>query len=134
MRFAPSFAAAAILCSSPAAAQTIRSQVNFEYGRSEIVAWSADGIRTAVAAVRACPRSAVVHVTGHTDARESSEALNEGVDEERSEATRQALIAQGVSGDSISLREVGATQPAFPTSAGVSDPRNRRATIEVICS
>ncbi|MBL8549030.1 MAG: OmpA family protein [Hyphomonadaceae bacterium] len=134
MRFVLTVAFGAAAFIGPALARTTTSQVNFEYGRSEIVSWSASGISTASAAARACSNLRAVRVTGHTDARESAEAINEGLDELRSEATRDALTAQGVSPDRILLREVGAMQPAFPSASGVSDPRNRRATIEVVCN
>jgi len=69
-----------------------------------------------------------IEVVGHTDTVGSA-AYNERLSERRAAAVKQALVADGVPGDTIQAHGVGKTDLAVPTPDGVREPKNRRVEI-----
>jgi len=67
-------------------------------------------------------------VTGHAD-RAGSEAYNMELSLRRANAVRAALVARGVSPDSITVAGRGETEPDVPTADGVEEQVNRRVRI-----
>jgi OOP family OmpA-OmpF porin len=67
-------------------------------------------------------------VTGHAD-RAGSEHYNKALSLRRANAVRQALIARGISPDSITVAGRGESEPALPTADGVKEQANRRVMI-----
>lgn len=75
--------------------------------------------------------AARITASGHAD-RSGTEAYNEGLAERRANVVRDALIAQGVSADKISIRSFGETSPLVQTDDGVREWQNRR--VEIVLS
>jgi outer membrane protein OmpA-like peptidoglycan-associated protein len=71
-----------------------------------------------------------VSVIGHTD-RDGIASRNETLSLRRAKATAKALASAGVSEDCMDIRYYGERDPAVPTPAGVSEPRNRRVEVEI---
>jgi OOP family OmpA-OmpF porin len=67
-------------------------------------------------------------VTGHAD-RAGSENYNMALSLRRANAVRQALIARGVSPDSITVAGRGESEPTVPTADSVKEQANRRVMI-----
>ena len=69
-----------------------------------------------------------LELTGHTD-RSGSDQYNLALSLRRGEAVKQALIAQGIPANAISIIGRGESQPLVPTADGVREPQNRRVEI-----
>jgi outer membrane protein OmpA-like peptidoglycan-associated protein len=70
-----------------------------------------------------------VQVTGHTDTL-GKESDNDRLSEERAQAIREMLIAQGLKSNFIRAVGRGEREPLIPTPDNAREPRNRR--VEVI--
>lgn len=70
----------------------------------------------------------LITVVGHTD-RAGPEVYNVGLSERRARTVQQALIAQGVPAEAITVTWRGESQPAVATGDGVPNQENRRAEI-----
>jgi OOP family OmpA-OmpF porin len=66
--------------------------------------------------------------TGHAD-RSGSEDYNMALSLRRADSVREALIAGGVSADTITVAGRGESEPAVPTADGVKEQANRRVVI-----
>ena len=71
-----------------------------------------------------------LEVEGHTDSV-GSDAMNQSLSENRAEAVRQYLLAQGVSKDAIVSRGFGETQPLATNDTTEGKAQNRRVEIVV---
>jgi OOP family OmpA-OmpF porin len=69
-----------------------------------------------------------VSVTGHAD-RAGPADYNQELSLRRAQNVRDALTAQGVSQDEISIAARGESQPAVETGDGVREQRNRRVVV-----
>jgi OOP family OmpA-OmpF porin len=69
-------------------------------------------------------------VTGHAD-RAGPADYNQELSLRRARNVRDALSANGVSGDAVSIAARGESEPAVPTGDGVREPENRRVVITV---
>jgi OOP family OmpA-OmpF porin len=67
-------------------------------------------------------------VAGHAD-RAGSENYNMALSLRRANAVRHALIARGVSPDSITVVGRGESEPTVPTADSVKEQANRRVMI-----
>lgn len=99
--------------------------VFFDLDRSDITADSAEILRRAANVARASG-AASISVVGHTDSSGSA-AYNDALSIRRAEAVRDALAANGVSTDSITIEGRGEGDQLVPTADGVPEERNRRA-------
>jgi OOP family OmpA-OmpF porin len=69
-----------------------------------------------------------ISATGHAD-RSGSEDYNMALSLRRADSVREALIAGGVSADTITVAGRGESEPAVPTADGVKEQANRRVVI-----
>ena len=72
--------------------------------------------------------SAAIRVIGHAD-RAGSIAYNKTLSLKRAKTVRQALVAEGVARDAISISGRGESEPMVPTADGAREPQNRRVHI-----
>ena len=72
--------------------------------------------------------SVSISATGHAD-RSGSEDYNTALSLRRADSVREALIAGGVSPDTITVAGRGESEPAVPTADGVKEQANRRVVI-----
>jgi OOP family OmpA-OmpF porin len=101
--------------------------VLFDFDKSNI---TADGQAVIDKVVAAAGKMGAVNIsaTGHAD-RSGSESYNMALSLRRADAVREALIAGGVSGDTITVAGRGESEPAVPTPDGVKEQANRRVEI-----
>jgi outer membrane protein OmpA-like peptidoglycan-associated protein len=117
--------AASAVSTGPATASELIAY--FDHGSAEITqsAWG----RLQAAACYAA-EAAAVQVVAHTD-RSGTEAYNQALSERRAQAVADALGRLGFNRAFIRPVGRGETQPAAPTSDGVREPLNRRASINI---
>jgi len=72
--------------------------------------------------------SVSISATGHAD-RSGPEDYNMALSLRRADSVREALIAGGVSADTITVAGRGESEPAVPTADGVKEQANRRVVI-----
>jgi len=101
--------------------------VLFDFDKSNI---TADGQAVIDKVIAAAGKMGAVNIsaTGHAD-RSGSESYNMALSLRRADAVREALIAGGVSGDTITVAGRGESEPAVPTPDGVKEQANRRVEI-----
>jgi OmpA-OmpF porin, OOP family len=109
----------------PAPAQAEPFLIFFDLDSATITADSAEIIRRAADVARASG-AASIEVVGHTDTS-GSNAHNDALSLSRAAAVRDALVANGVMTDSISVEGRGENDPLVSTADGVPEERNRRA-------
>jgi outer membrane protein OmpA-like peptidoglycan-associated protein len=71
-----------------------------------------------------------VQVIGHTDTVGSS-SYNQKLSERRAATVKAEMVRLGIAEDVISTEGRGFSDPMVPTGAGVREPQNRRAVIEL---
>ena len=71
-----------------------------------------------------------IRVTGHTDTV-GSQRYNQTLSEKRAVAVKSAMIDLGVPAGEITTQGVGFRDPLVATGAGVREPKNRRAVIDL---
>ncbi|MEM8935423.1 MAG: OmpA family protein [Pseudomonadota bacterium] len=118
-----------IVESSSALVEPIDFVVYFDYDKSNLTPQASTLIAEAASRALANDIETVV-VEGHTDTSGGS-AYNEALSQRRAAAVRNALIANGVSADSIRVETYGETAPAKPTADGVREPLNRRSEVSI---
>jgi OOP family OmpA-OmpF porin len=84
-------------------------------------------VETVATAIENNPELAV-SVTGHAD-RAGPAEYNQELSLKRAQNVRDALAAQGVSGDKISIAARGESEPAVETGDGVREQDNRRVEV-----
>lgn len=103
--------------------------VYFDYDKSNLTPEAANLIQEAAARAKANNVSTVV-VSGHAD-RSGGSAYNQQLSERRANVVRDALVANGISADSIRIESFGEDRPAKPTEDGVREPLNRRTEVVI---
>src|SRR5215468_1020001 len=101
--------------------------VLFDFDKSNINAAGQAVIDEVLAAVKKMG-TVNISATGHAD-RSGSESYNMALSLRRADAVREALIAGGVSPDTITVAGRGESEPAVPTPDGVKEQANRRVEI-----
>ncbi len=103
--------------------------VYFAFDSSEI---DGEGMNVIDEAVAEAQRMGIIDfsVTGHAD-RAGPEAYNLALSLRRANAVRDALVAQGILSQNISVAGRGEAEPAVPTPDGVREPANRRVEIVI---
>ncbi|MFN0105388.1 MAG: OmpA family protein [Bryobacteraceae bacterium] len=71
-----------------------------------------------------------LEVEGHTDAI-GSEEFNQKLSENRAGTVREYLVAQGLSGDAVTARGLGKTQPIAPNDTNANRQKNRRVELVI---
>jgi len=72
-----------------------------------------------------------VEISGHTDSDGNPDA-NMGLSQARAQAVFNYLISNGISGDQITFKGYGDTQPAAPNDTPENKQKNRRVDFEVL--
>lgn len=83
---------------------TLGSDVSFGFGSATLTAAGQQRVAEIATQLRSTQRIEQLEVTGHTD-RIGSDAANDALSQQRAQAVRQSLIANGVPGDNV--RAVG---------------------------
>lgn len=117
----------AALAAQPAPPQQFT--LYFVEGRDEFTAESTRAFDGVLAEIARRPVPDVL-IVGHADAV-GSDALNDRLSRQRAEVVLRALVARGISADSITVSGRGKRDPVVPTAEGVAEPRNRRVEIFV---
>ena len=99
----------------------------FASGRAALRPDSRKQLRAIVAFVQATPASKV-RIEGHTD-NQANPQTNLSLSQQRADAVRQALIAQGVAASRIQAAGLGAEQPVASNKSAAGRARNRRVEI-----
>ena len=99
----------------------------FATGRAVLRADSRKQLRAIVDFVQASP-SSKVRIEGHTD-NQANPQTNLSLSQQRADAVRQALIAQGVAASRIQVAGLGAEQPIASNKTAGGRARNRRVEI-----
>jgi len=101
--------------------------VLFDFDKSNINQAGSAVLEQALADARRMG-SVRISATGHSD-RSGSEDYNMALSLRRADSVREALIAGGVSADTITVAGRGESEPAVPTADGVKEQANRRVVI-----
>ncbi len=111
----------------PAPAKTFI--VFFNFDRSDLTPEAQAVIAEAASAFQSTG-AVTVAVVGHTDTAGSA-SYNQALSERRAASVRSGLAAAGVPDSAITTSGRGFSDPLVPTGAGVKEPQNRRATIDL---
>jgi OmpA-OmpF porin, OOP family len=103
--------------------------VFFDFNKSNLTAEAQSVVAEAAEAYKSTG-SAHVQVVGHTDTVGSS-SYNQKLSERRAATVKAEMVRLGVSADAITTEGRGFSDPMVPTGAGVREPQNRRAVIEL---
>ena len=103
--------------------------VYFDYDKSNLTPQASTLIQEAASRALQNDIDTVV-VSGNTDTSGSS-AYNQALSERRARVVREALVANGVSADSIRTEAYGETNLAKATADGVREPLNRRSEVVI---
>lgn len=114
---------------APVACPTSEFTVYFEWDRSNLNDAAMATIDQAVARARECNVTGTV-IVGHTDTSGST-AYNIGLSERRASVVRDALVARGMAGASMSMQARGESELARQTPDGVREPLNRRTAVTI---
>jgi OmpA-OmpF porin, OOP family len=105
--------------------------INFQTGSADVPAESRDVIRRSAAAIKALPSGSRIEIGGHTDNTGDSSA-NMSLSQRRADAVKNALVADGVSGDVLLTRGYGDTKPRASNDTEYGRFQNRRIEYAVI--
>ena len=101
----------------------------FLEGKDELTADSELEVGRVFAEIAARPYPEIL-VIGHTDAVGNTQ-FNDQLSRRRAQHLRDDLVKRGIPAECIEISGRGKREPLIPTSAGVSEPRNRRVEINV---
>jgi len=99
----------------------------FETGRAELKPGAMRELASVADTLRREPDRMVV-IEGHTDNAGSAET-NERLSQERADAVREYLIAQGINGDRIQARGLGSSFPVASNTTAAGRQQNRRVDV-----
>jgi outer membrane protein OmpA-like peptidoglycan-associated protein len=115
---------------APHAAATPKAfVVYFPFDRADLTPQAKEVIEDATHYAAQWP-DARTTIVGYTDAA-GSEGYNQSLSEQRSQAVREALVADGLRAGSVEMDWKGKHDQAVQTPDGVKEPANRRVTIVV---
>jgi outer membrane protein OmpA-like peptidoglycan-associated protein len=103
--------------------------VFFDFNRSDPTAETRSVIAEAVKTAKANGMVKVM-ITAHTDTV-GSDSYNMGLSVRRAQTVKDAMVAQGMGGNTISIEGKGFHDPLVPTGPNVREPQNRRAVIDL---
>jgi outer membrane protein OmpA-like peptidoglycan-associated protein len=127
---APAALVVAEIPPAPAPPPAIRRYiVFFDFDKSNLSDEARQVIGTAVRAAKDSGMARIV-VTGHTDTV-GSERYNQALSERRAGAVKAEIMRLGLGAGDIRTVGKGFSEPLLATGAGVREPQNRRAVIEL---
>ena len=104
---------------------------NFSTGSAAIPADSAEVIRRSAAAIKRAPAGSKIEIGGHTD-NTGDPASNMTLSQNRADAVRRALIADGVPAGTLATRGYGDTRPRATNATEFGRFQNRRIEYAVV--
>ncbi|MGZ8997192.1 MAG: OmpA family protein, partial [Rhodospirillales bacterium] len=107
------------------------SIINFETGSAAISAESRDLLAKAAGPIKQLPAGTIMEIGGHTDTS-GNPAANLTLSQQRAEAVRNTLIDLGVTGDMLSAKGYGDTQPLASNDTPEGRFQNRRITYVLV--
>jgi choice-of-anchor C domain-containing protein len=105
------------------------AEVLFDTGKFELKAAAEDALRRLATLLGEHPVSPVI-IEGHTD-NVGSEQSNQILSEQRANAVKQWLVANGISAGRISTRDFGATVPVAANDTPAGRSKNRRVEVRI---
>jgi len=115
-------------CQEDVAAILGARSIRFEESSASLAAGGTELLDEVAAALRPC-FGAKIAIIGHTD-NSGDEPANRVLSQERATTVRRALIARGISQNSLQTRGLGSSMPV--EGLDPSDPANRRIEFEVV--
>ena len=107
------------------------SIINFETGSAAISVESRDLLAKAAASMKQLPAGTIIEIGGHTDTS-GNPAANLTLSQQRAEAVRNTLIDLGVTGDMLSAKGYGDTQPVASNDTPEGRFQNRRISYVLV--
>jgi OmpA-OmpF porin, OOP family len=105
--------------------------INFSTGSDQIPADSAEVIRRSAAAIKRAPAGLKIEIGGHTD-NTGDPASNMALSQNRADAVKRALLADGVSAGILTTKGYGDTRPRATNATEFGRFQNRRIEYAVI--
>lgn len=105
------------------------SDVLFDTGKYTLKPLAREKLAKAAGVLLAYPGLSI-EIDGHTD-NVGSDEFNQTLSEERANAVRDYLVAQGVAANSITARGLGKTQPVASNNTAAGRQQNRRVELVV---
>ncbi len=103
--------------------------VFFDFNKSNLTTEAESVVSEAVKTAKANGMVKVM-ITGHTDTV-GSDTYNMALSVRRAQSVKDAMVSQGMGGDTISIEGKGFHDPLVATGPGVREPQNRRAVIDL---
>ncbi len=107
----------------------LKSDILFDTGKSDLKPAAIASIKEMATIMKKYPEN-VLTVKGHTD-DVGSDALNATLSENRANAVRSVLIANGIPSTTVSTVGLGESQPVADNKSAAGRQQNRRVEIEI---
>ncbi|MDB5940264.1 MAG: outer membrane protein precursor, partial [Polaromonas sp.] len=120
---------AAPVVAVPLAKTTLQSEAFFDFGQAVLKPQAHGTLDELAGRIKAMDYEVVITI-GHTDSM-GAQALNQKQSEQRAQAVRAHLIAQGVEASRITAQGRGDSQPVADNRTAEGRAQNRRVEIEV---
>ena len=120
----------------PAQPFSVASDVGFEFGSAVLTPRGEDAVHDIAEQIKQAPPGQPITVSGHTD-RIGNETANQQLSQQRAEAVRQALVANGIPSETIQAQGYGESRPIVQCGQPVRSELiaclapNRRVEIDV---
>lgn len=113
----------------PTKVYTLRN-VHFDTGKATLRPESYPALNDLVEVMK-MKKKMVVEIAGHTD-NVGDDAANMKLSQERAETVRSYLIGKGISGDRVTAKGYGETQPTASNDTDEGKQKNRRTEVRII--
>jgi outer membrane protein OmpA-like peptidoglycan-associated protein len=123
-------AASATYDNSPKAGETLRLNVFFALGSSQLAAESQEALNNVVELLNSHPDVRIA-LYGHTDNTGNSQQ-NQQLSQQRADAVKQALVQKGIKAERIETRGYGAERPIAPNTTPEGRAQNRRTEFVIL--
>ncbi|MFY9917281.1 MAG: OmpA family protein [Mycobacterium sp.] len=107
----------------------LKTPINFQTDGFTLTPGSQQQLTQIADRLKACP-DPKVSVVGHTD-NSGNDAINIPLSNNRAKAVADYLVSQGVVGDRVTSKGVGASEPIAPNNTPAGKAQNRRVDITV---
>jgi outer membrane protein OmpA-like peptidoglycan-associated protein len=107
----------------------LKSDILFDSGKAALKPQAHENLKQMAGIMKKYPEN-ILTVNGYTDNTGSSK-VNEELSRKRAEAVRNALVANGMPGDTISVQGLGPAQPVADNKTEDGRKKNRRVEIQV---